>query len=117
MTKEAARLLEEALQLAPGDRAKVAAELLASLDEADENVHSAWAAEIARRAADADANPDDEEDWRVALSDIRGTFCRGEADSIAPDRGLLEMMIRLVRGGWRTEFLEKARGVFAYPVD
>jgi len=32
---------------------------------------AAWAAEIARRAADAEANPDDEEDWRTALEDIR----------------------------------------------
>jgi len=71
MTRDASRLLEEALQLAPDERAKVAAELLASLDEDDENVQAAWAAEIARRSADAEADPDDEEDWRTALSEIR----------------------------------------------
>ena len=71
MTKTAHRLLEEALQLAPNDRARIAAELLSSLDEQDQDVKSAWAAEIARRAADAEADPDDEENWRVALDDIR----------------------------------------------
>ena len=71
MTKSAERLLEEALQLAPNDRAKLAAELLSSLDDRDEDVKTAWAAEIARRAADAEADPDDEEDWRTALDEIR----------------------------------------------
>lgn len=71
MTGKATRLLEEALQLDAGDRAKIAAELLSSLDEQDQEVKSAWAAEIARRAADAEADPDDEEDWRSALDEIR----------------------------------------------
>ena len=71
MTKAAETLLEQALQLAPNERAKIAAELLSSLDEQDDDVKSAWAAEIARRAADAEADPDDEEDWRTALDDIR----------------------------------------------
>ena len=71
MTKNADRLLEEALRLAPEERAKIAAELLSSLDGDDGDVKSAWAAEITRRAADAEANPDDEEDWRAALGDIR----------------------------------------------
>lgn len=71
MTKSAHRLLEEALQLDPSDRAKIAAELLSSLEDQDRDVKSAWAAEIARRAADAEAEPDDEEDWRTALEEIR----------------------------------------------
>jgi putative addiction module component (TIGR02574 family) len=71
MTTTANRLLEEALQLTPSERARIAAELLSSLDDKDEDVRTAWAAEIARRAADAEADPDDEEDWRVALDDIR----------------------------------------------
>ena len=49
----------------------MAAELLSSLDDQDDDVKTAWAAEIARRAADAEADPDDEEDWRTALNDIR----------------------------------------------
>ncbi len=73
MTKEADRLLEEALALSPSERAKIAAELLSSLDDHDADVKTSWAAEIARRAADAEADPDDEEDWRTALDDIRFT--------------------------------------------
>ena len=71
MTTDANRLLEEALHLAPNERARIAAELLKSLDEQDQDVKSAWAAEIARRAADADADPEDEEEWRAALNEIR----------------------------------------------
>ena len=71
MTKDANRLLAEALQLAPSDRARIAAQLLTSLDDHDRDVKAAWAVEIARRAADAEADPDDEEDWREALDDIR----------------------------------------------
>jgi putative addiction module component (TIGR02574 family) len=71
MSNNAEELLAQALQLAPNERAKVAAELLSSLDDEDEDVKTAWAAEIVRRAADADANPEDEEDWREALDDIR----------------------------------------------
>ena len=71
MTKNVDRLLEEALQLTPSERAKIAAELLSSLDDQDDDAKAAWAAEIARRAADAGTDPDDEEDWRTALDDIR----------------------------------------------
>jgi putative addiction module component (TIGR02574 family) len=71
MTENADRLLEEALQLTPSERAKIAAELLSSLEDRDADVKAAWAAEIVRRAADAETHPDDEEDWRAALDDIR----------------------------------------------
>jgi putative addiction module component (TIGR02574 family) len=64
-------LLEDALTLAPNDRAHLAAELLASLDENESEVETAWAAEIQRRAADARENPDDDEDWRVVLDEIQ----------------------------------------------
>jgi putative addiction module component (TIGR02574 family) len=53
MTSRAQELLREALNLPPQERADVAAELLASLDEADasvDDVEAAWAAEIERRA-------------------------------------------------------------------
>jgi putative addiction module component (TIGR02574 family) len=71
MTKPGSRLLEEALKLTPNERARIAAELLSSLDDQDEDVTAAWAVEIARRAADAETDPEDEEDWRTALDDIR----------------------------------------------
>jgi len=71
VTHEASRLLEEALQLNVEDRAKMAAQLLASLDEQQEDVREAWAAEIKRRLAEADAEPENDEDWRIALGEIR----------------------------------------------
>lgn len=48
--------------MAPDERTELAA---------DDDVKTAWAAEIARRAADAESDPDDEEDWRTALEEIR----------------------------------------------
>ena len=67
----AQKLLEDALTLPPNDRAHLAAELLASLDESEADVEAAWAVEIQRRAADARLNPDDDEDWRVVLDEIQ----------------------------------------------
>ena len=71
MTREASRLLEEALHLNVDDRARMAAELLASLDEEQEDVRAAWAAEIKRRLIDAEAEPESDEDWRSAIDEIR----------------------------------------------
>jgi putative addiction module component (TIGR02574 family) len=53
MTTRAQALLREALALPVDERADVAAELLASLDDGSEDpaeVEAAWAAEIERRA-------------------------------------------------------------------
>jgi hypothetical protein len=52
-------------------RAELAAQLLASLDDAEADAKVAWAAEITRRVADARQNPHDDEDWRTALDEIR----------------------------------------------
>jgi putative addiction module component (TIGR02574 family) len=71
MTKNADQLLKEALALDATDRAKLAAQLLASLDDRQANVEEAWAAEIARRAADARSDPGEEQDWRTALDEIQ----------------------------------------------
>ncbi|HYC88680.1 MAG TPA: addiction module protein [Thermoanaerobaculia bacterium] len=71
MTVNAQKLFEDALTLPANDRAELAAQLLASLDEAEADVEAAWAAEIERRVADARANPDDEEDWRIVLDEIQ----------------------------------------------
>lgn len=71
VTTNARKLLEQALTLAAKDRAELAAQLLATLDEAEADVESAWAAEIERRAADARRNPDDDEDWRTVLDEIQ----------------------------------------------
>lgn len=71
MTTTAQKLLEDALTLAANDRAELAAQLLASLDDAEPDVEKAWAAEIERRAADARRNPNDDEDWRTVLDEIQ----------------------------------------------
>jgi putative addiction module component (TIGR02574 family) len=70
VSTDAQKLLRDALTLPASDRAQLAAELLASLEEKEADVEAAWAAEIARRAADARQNPDDDEDWREALDQI-----------------------------------------------
>jgi putative addiction module component (TIGR02574 family) len=70
VTTVAQKVLEDALTLAPNDRAELAARLLESLDEHEADIEMAWAAEIERRAADARKNPNDDEDWRTALDAI-----------------------------------------------
>ena len=50
MTDATNRLLQEALELEPNERAALAEELLASLDESQADVHAAWAMEIERRS-------------------------------------------------------------------
>jgi putative addiction module component (TIGR02574 family) len=71
MSDDVRQVLESALQLHVNDRAKIAAELLASLEDREEGVAEAWAAEIERRAAAAAADPDDEDDWRAAFEEVR----------------------------------------------
>ncbi len=63
------RILLQALELEANDRAVLAAELLASLDEADSDVQQAWAAEIEERSREAAGERG--EDWRVVLNQIR----------------------------------------------
>jgi hypothetical protein len=65
------RVLQQALELEPEERAALAAELLASLDASENDVQSAWAAEIERRSRDAAEERG--EDWRVVLDDIRAS--------------------------------------------
>ena len=51
MTTTAEEVLKEALQLSEGERARVAAELLASLDpDVETRDEEAWIAEVERRA-------------------------------------------------------------------
>ena len=76
MTRDATRLLEKALRLSVEDRARIASQLLVSLDEQQEDVRAAWAAEITRRLAEADADPDNDED--CARRSMRsGAFASG----------------------------------------
>jgi hypothetical protein len=74
VTEAARKILEEALALEVDERASLAAELLASLEEREQDVQRAWAAEIERRSQDAA----DERgtDWRVVLDEIRADVLR-----------------------------------------
>ena len=74
MTEAAKKILEEALTLDAEERATLAAELLASLQEREQDVEKAWAAEIERRSR----NAADERgtDWRVTLEEIRADVFR-----------------------------------------
>lgn len=52
MTRAVRELYEKASQLPPDDRAELAGLLLQSIEEADDGVAEAWAAEIERRMED-----------------------------------------------------------------
>jgi putative addiction module component (TIGR02574 family) len=70
MTEAARDLLRKALDLPLDDRAKLAAELLGSLEEAENDVAAAWAAEIQQRVAAVRAGELSGTDWRTVLDCI-----------------------------------------------
>jgi len=70
MTRAIRDLLTEALELPLDERAKFAAELLESLDEVENDVEAAWAAEIQRRVAAARAGELESTDWRIVLDRV-----------------------------------------------
>ena len=76
MTSRAEELLREALTLPAEERADVAAELLASLDEAPSEdpaeVEAAWAEEIERRARRVMSGESTGESW----DDVRARIVR-----------------------------------------
>lgn len=65
MTADAEAVLRDALALSSADRADVAAELLASLEPADdpETVRSLWAEELEKRAGQALSGESPGEAW------------------------------------------------------
>lgn len=73
MSERSRKLLDNALQLPPDERADLAAALLASLEgEPDDHVDAAWAAEIERRVRDALASPEDDLAWDTVRAEIHG---------------------------------------------
>ena len=70
MTRAARDLLTEALDLPLDDRAKLAADLLESLDEAEADVEQAWAEEIKARVSAARAGELESTDWRTVLARV-----------------------------------------------
>jgi putative addiction module component (TIGR02574 family) len=70
MVRPARDLLDEALELPVDERAKMAADLLESLQDGEEAVEAAWAAEIERRVAAARAGELESTDWRTVLERV-----------------------------------------------
>jgi putative addiction module component (TIGR02574 family) len=70
MARGTHELLSEALELPLDERAKIAAELLESLEEAEADVEEAWAREIERRVAAARVGELASTDWRTVLDRI-----------------------------------------------
>lgn len=81
MTDQADALLREALALPDGERADLAAELLASLDRAPEDdpttVRELWAREIEVRARRVLAGDSDSEDWHQVRERLGREFTGG----------------------------------------
>lgn len=72
MTQHAAALLDEAMKLSADERAKLAKALLRSLDgDAGAGEDDAWAVELARRVASADAGRSSSSDWAVVRDTAR----------------------------------------------
>lgn len=62
---DAARVLEEALALAAGERARIAHELIQSLDPEDPDAAAAWSDEIRQRVDEIEAGTAGLEDWET----------------------------------------------------
>ena len=72
MTSREKAVLGETMQLTPKQRARIAAELLASIDgQADRGAETAWAVEIERRAKRALAGKSVGTDWGVVRERIQ----------------------------------------------
>jgi putative addiction module component (TIGR02574 family) len=79
VTTKAEELLREALSLPVGQRAELAAELLASLDEAEDDpeiVEAEWAEEIRRRVDALEAGEARTEPWEIVRQRIENKLGR-----------------------------------------
>jgi putative addiction module component (TIGR02574 family) len=77
MTETGARLLKDALALPVEERARLAAELMASVDGApDKDAEAAWAAEIERRESRAIRGKSKGRNWSDAVRDIEKNLPR-----------------------------------------
>ena len=70
-------LLDSALKLPAADRARIAAELIASLDgEPEAGVEAAWLVEIDQRIKDVDEGRVQLRDWSDVKADVQGALPR-----------------------------------------
>ena len=72
-------LLVEVLRLSREERARVAAELLSSLEETDEEVVTAWAEELLRRSADVREGRVSPVPWATAREELLTELSRRRA--------------------------------------
>ena len=77
-------LLAEALRLTRVDRARVAEELLSSLEESDEEVATAWATELERRSRDVAEGRVQTTSWDTARTEILKELEQRRAPRTAP---------------------------------
>jgi putative addiction module component (TIGR02574 family) len=63
-------LLAQALSLPRGERARLADELLASLEEPEEDVAAAWANELQRRSRELSSGTVERVPWQTARAQI-----------------------------------------------
>lgn len=74
MSRDADKILADALQLPPEARAAVAGRLIESLDgDVDENAEAAWSAEISRRMEELDSGSVKTIAWEEARRLILGS--------------------------------------------
>lgn len=71
-----ARVLEAALTLDPADRARLARELIGSLEAPDADVEAAWRDEIRRRIDEVEAGTAELEDWETVRQRLRAAVER-----------------------------------------
>jgi putative addiction module component (TIGR02574 family) len=69
---QAKDILDAALKLDPAERARIAHEIIVSLDDepADEGVEEAWEQELAKRAAEIDSGAVKLEPWSKVRQDL-----------------------------------------------
>ena len=72
-------ILAEALRLSRSERARVAEELLFSLEESDDDVAAAWAAELERRSREVAEGHVETVVWQTARAEVVKEFQRRRA--------------------------------------
>lgn len=77
MSIRADTILDTALALPPDERAWLASELIASLDEVqDSDVEAAWASEIERRIDEVESGVAETSSWEEARTRIRAKLTK-----------------------------------------
>ena len=77
-------LVAEALRLPRPERARVAEELLSSLEEPDDEVAAAWAAELERRSRDVAEGRVQTVDWETVRTEVVRELEQRRARRTAP---------------------------------